>query len=63
MKTPKGITIEIMFTARMNARDNMARAKMQQERMPFDHDNNDALERYQIRLRQIEGAINWLEKL
>lgn len=29
-----------------NAVDNVLRAEAQQKRMPFDHDNNDALERY-----------------
>lgn len=40
-----------------HARDAVARAEMQQKRMPFDHDNNTALERYQEWLLKTQRAL------
>lgn len=40
-----------------HARDAIARAEMQQKRMPFDHDNNSALERYREWLLKTQRAL------
>jgi hypothetical protein len=60
-----GLTEEIRTTIThvlqndlLNAQDNVARAKMQQKRMPFDHDNNDALVRYEEWARKSAAALN-----
>ena len=46
-----------------NAQDNRIRAEMQKTRMPFDHDNNDALERYIIWEQATKMAIETLKDL
>jgi hypothetical protein len=40
-----------------NAVDNRMRAEMQQKRMPFDHDNNNSLDRYIKWEREVMKAI------
>ena len=44
-----------------NAKDNLARAEMQQKRMPYDHDNNNALVRYQDWVRRGVIALEFLK--
>jgi hypothetical protein len=47
-----------------HARDAVARAEMQQARMPFDHDNSDALDRYRnwkLSTEQALWAVNGVE--
>ncbi len=46
-----------------NATDNVLRARRQQERMPFDHDNNDALLRYEAWEFKAKNALKALEAL
>ncbi len=42
----------------LNAQDNVARAEMQQKRMPFDRDNNDALAMYRVWAEETQLAID-----
>jgi hypothetical protein len=46
-----------------HAEDNVARARMQQKRMPFDHDNNDALVRYEAWELQSRKAVAFVSEL
>ena len=41
-----------------NAIDNLRRAEMQHERMPFDHDNNDYIERQRQYIEEIKRERN-----
>jgi hypothetical protein len=50
--------IHVLQNDLVNAQDNVARAKMQQKRMPFDHDNNNALVRCEEWERKSSAALN-----
>lgn len=55
--------IKLLESDLVNARDNLYRASMQQKRMPFDHDNNDFLEKYKKWADQSLRALESLRKL
>ena len=52
------VVMDLLRSAIINVNDDITRAEMQQKRFPYDHDNNDALERYRSRARELDLAKN-----
>jgi hypothetical protein len=50
---------KILADSLINAIDNVNRARAQQQRMPYDHGNNDFLERARKWMEEVQAAINY----
>jgi hypothetical protein len=58
---PRDTIKRLLNQALANATDDMLRGEMQQKRMPFDHDNNDAQIKRHERIGEYMTALAWME--
>ncbi len=59
----KDYLLELVRRDLTTALDNVAHAAMRKKRMPFDHDNNNALERYQRKATKARYIYDRLEEM
>lgn len=62
MRIPEEVIMAALYQSLNHAQDNISRAKMQLERMPFDHDTRNALRRYEEWEAETLAALVWIQR-